>query len=46
MRPFLSSHRQFINIPIIEEDSYEKDVLFYVELGEPRFLSGECTGRA
>ena len=37
--------RQYINIPIIEEDSYEKDVLFYVELGEPRFLSGECARR-
>ncbi|XP_037069863.1 sodium/calcium exchanger 3-like isoform X1 [Pollicipes pollicipes] len=30
---------QFITIPIIEEDSYEKDVLFYVELQEPRYLS-------
>ncbi|XP_043220660.1 sodium/calcium exchanger 2-like isoform X1 [Amphibalanus amphitrite] len=33
---------QYINIPIIEEDSYEKDVLFYVELGEPRFLSADA----
>ena len=38
--------RQYINIPIIEEDSYEKDVLFYVELGEPCFLSGECRARS
>ncbi|XP_043215807.1 sodium/calcium exchanger 3-like isoform X3 [Amphibalanus amphitrite] len=30
---------QYITIPIIEEDSYEKDVLFYVELQEPRYLS-------
>lgn len=26
---------KFIEIPIIEEDSYEKDVLFYVEIDEP-----------
>lgn len=26
---------------IIEEDSYEKDALFYVELGEPQLQGGE-----
>merc|ERR1719187_1309249 len=26
---------KFIEIPIIEEDSYEKDVLFYLDIGEP-----------
>lgn len=31
---------QFVTIPIIEEDSYEKDVLFYLEIGEPTSLGG------
>lgn len=31
---------QSIQLTIIEEDSYEKDVLFYVQLGEPQ-LSGD-----
>ncbi|CAL4060883.1 unnamed protein product [Meganyctiphanes norvegica] len=26
---------KYIDIPVIEEDSYEKDVLFYLEIGEP-----------
>jgi len=26
---------KYIEIPIIEEDSYEKDVLFYLDIGEP-----------
>lgn len=30
---------KYVEIPIIEEDSYEKDVLFYLEIGEP-----ECEG--
>jgi len=30
-----------VEIPIIEEDSYEKDVLFYLELGEPTSLGGK-----
>ncbi|XP_076225916.1 sodium/calcium exchanger 3 isoform X2 [Nomia melanderi] len=29
-----------INLSIIEEDSYEKDALFYVELGEPQLQGG------
>lgn len=32
--------RKVIPIYITEEDSYEKDVLFYVQLGEPRMLGG------
>lgn len=31
---------KFIEIPIIEEDSYEKDVLFYLEIGEPVAAGG------
>merc|ERR1712106_607931 len=31
---------KYIEIPIIEEDSYEKDVLFYLDIGEP-VASGE-----
>ncbi|XP_077262582.1 sodium/calcium exchanger 3 isoform X1 [Temnothorax americanus] len=34
-----------INLEIIEEDSYEKDALFYVELGEP-LLQGAEAGMA
>lgn len=30
-----------ISLEIIEEDSYEKDALFYVELGEPLLQGGE-----
>ncbi|XP_066598277.1 sodium/calcium exchanger Calx isoform X2 [Prorops nasuta] len=31
---------KFIDLEIIEEDSYEKDALFYVELGEPLLQGG------
>nr|XP_012150085.1 PREDICTED: sodium/calcium exchanger 3 isoform X2 [Megachile rotundata] len=31
-----------INLSIIEEDSYEKDALFYVELGEPQLQGAEA----
>ncbi|KAG7200170.1 hypothetical protein KM043_000605 [Ampulex compressa] len=31
-----------INLTIIEEDSYEKDALFYVELGEPQLQGAEA----
>ncbi|KAK2581724.1 hypothetical protein KPH14_002208 [Odynerus spinipes] len=31
-----------INLEIIEEDSYEKDALFYVELGEPQLQGAEA----
>ncbi|XP_059471223.1 sodium/calcium exchanger 1 isoform X2 [Neocloeon triangulifer] len=34
-----------IPLHIMEEDSYEKDVLFYVQLGEPKMLGDEA-GRA
>ncbi|XP_046747323.1 sodium/calcium exchanger 3 [Diprion similis] len=34
---------KFITLTIIEEDSYEKDALFYVELGEPQ-LQGDIAG--
>ncbi|KAJ8723700.1 hypothetical protein PYW07_007680 [Mythimna separata] len=33
-----STNRKFIPLHIIEEDSYEKDVLFYVNLGDPELL--------
>ncbi|XP_032669555.1 sodium/calcium exchanger 1 isoform X1 [Odontomachus brunneus] len=36
---------KIINLEIIEEDSYEKDALFYVELGEP-LLQGAEAGMA
>ncbi|XP_013171102.1 PREDICTED: sodium/calcium exchanger 3 isoform X2 [Papilio xuthus] len=32
---------KFIPLHIIEEDSYEKDVLFYVNLGEPELVDAE-----
>jgi hypothetical protein len=33
--------RKTIPVNIIDEDSYEKDVLFYAQLGEIRMLDGE-----
>jgi len=30
----------YVSIPILEEDSYEKDVLFYLVIGEPVSLGG------
>ncbi|XP_066598276.1 sodium/calcium exchanger Calx isoform X1 [Prorops nasuta] len=33
---------KFIDLEIIEEDSYEKDALFYVELGEPLLQGAEA----
>lgn len=33
--------RKVIPIYITEEDSYEKDVLFYAHLGEPKVYGGE-----
>lgn len=33
--------RKHIPLHIIEEDSYEKDVLFYVNLGDPELLGGK-----
>jgi hypothetical protein len=36
----LSLFRQIIPLVILEEGSYEKDVLFYVNLGEPQMIGG------
>ncbi len=30
-----------IEIPIMEEDSYEKNVVMYVSIGEPRHIAGK-----
>ena len=30
-----------IEIPIMEEDSYEKNVVMYVVIGEPKHLGGK-----
>lgn len=38
----MSFFRKVIPLSIVEEDSYEKDALFYVELGEPQLQGGEC----
>jgi hypothetical protein len=35
--------RKTIPLTIIEEDSYEKDVLFYVQLGEPQMSGGKIS---
>ncbi len=32
--------RKTISIPIIEEESYEKNVVMYVNLGEPKHIAG------
>lgn len=34
-------YRQIIPLVILEEGSYEKDVLFYVNLGEPQMVGGK-----
>ena len=33
-------YRKYIEIPIMEEDSYEKNVVMYVVIGEPRHIAG------
>ncbi len=37
---FFSPDRKYISLQILEEDSYEKDVLFYLEIDEPKQLGG------
>lgn len=37
---FLFDYRKYIEIPIMEEDSYEKNVVMYVVIGEPRHIAG------
>ena len=34
--------RKYIEIPIIEEESYEKNVVMYVQIGEPEHIAGMC----
>ncbi|OAD56816.1 Sodium/calcium exchanger 2 [Eufriesea mexicana] len=41
-RDVASSLRKVVMMSIIEEDSYEKDALFYVELGEPQLQGAEA----
>ena len=36
-----SRFRKMISIPIMEEESYEKNVVMYVCLGEPKHIAGE-----
>ena len=36
-----SLYRQVIPLVILEEGSYEKDVLFYVNIGEPQMVGGK-----
>jgi len=33
-------YEKFLEIPILEEDSYEKNVVMYVVIGEPRHIAG------
>jgi len=35
--------RKYIEIPIIEEESYEKNVVMYVQIGEPEHIAGMYT---
>lgn len=41
LKLFYNCFRKVISLEIIEEDSYEKDALFYVELGEPLLQGGD-----
>ncbi|XP_047737277.1 sodium/calcium exchanger 1 [Hyalella azteca] len=34
---------QYVTIPILEEDSYEKNVVFYLDIGEPKSLGEPVT---
>ena len=36
---FLSVHRAYIRVRVIDDEEYEKNEMFYVELGEPRLVS-------
>ena len=36
-----SYRRKVIEIPILEEDSYDKCVIMYCSIGEPRHIAGE-----
>ena len=38
---FLLCSSKTIEIPIVEEDSYEKNVVMYVCIGEPRHIAGK-----
>ena len=40
---FFTFTRKSIEIPIIEEDSYDKNVILYVAIGEPRHIAGKPT---
>jgi len=37
-------YEKYIEIPIMEEDSYEKNVVMYVVIGEPRHIAGATPG--
>ena len=37
----ISNGRKVIEIPILEEDSYDKCVIMYCSIGEPRHIAGE-----
>lgn len=41
----IAFYRKIITIGIIEEGSYEKDVTFYVNLGEPTMAPGKYLSR-
>ncbi len=35
------SFRKIIEIPIVEEDTYEKNIVLYCSIGEPRHIAGK-----
>ncbi len=40
MALFFVDRRKIIEIPIVEEDTYEKNVVLYCSIGEPRHIAG------
>ena len=34
-------YRKIIEIPIIDEEAYEKNLIMYVNIDEPRHIAGE-----
>ena len=35
------TYRKIIEIPIIDEEAYEKNLIMYVNIDEPRHIAGE-----
>ena len=41
LKKHLLAYRKTIEIPIIDEESYEKNLVMFVAIGEPRQIAGK-----